>query len=118
MDDDAADGDELSRAHGGAAGGGVRTGRSNQRPERARRADVDARPIRGLPLVDGVETPDPQTLTLHWQQAFISADSFFTAGVTGLPSSMWPLPRHLLEQPLRQDPTSFMGLPYWRGDFV
>ncbi|HEY3011128.1 MAG TPA: ABC transporter substrate-binding protein [Gemmatimonadales bacterium] len=75
-------------------------------------------PVRGLPLVDAVDTPDAQTLVLHWQQLFISADAFFAAGVTGLPSSMWPLPRHLLEQPLHQDPTNFLGLAYWRGGFV
>ncbi|HEY3115619.1 MAG TPA: ABC transporter substrate-binding protein, partial [Chloroflexota bacterium] len=83
-----------------------------------RNRDLGLSPVRGLPLVDGVDTPDADTLVLHWAQPFISADAFFTAGVTGLPSSMWPLPRHLLEQPLQEDPGNFLGLAYWRGGFV
>src|SRR5689334_9165923 len=31
---------------------------------------------------------------------------------------MWILPRHLLEQPLQQDPGNFLGLSYWRAGFV
>ncbi len=73
---------------------------------------------RGLPLVDGINTPDAQTLVLHWSQPFISADGVFAAGAAGLPSAMWILPRHLLELPLQQDPTGFLGLPYWRERFV
>ncbi len=80
--------------------------------------DLGLSPVRGLALVARVETPDAQTIVLHWSQPFISADGVFAAGVAGLPSAMWVLPRHLLEQPLQQDPASFLGLPYWREGFV
>src|SRR5436309_4335519 len=33
-----------------------------------RNRDLGLWPVRGLPLVDGVDTPDAQTLVLHWQQ--------------------------------------------------
>src|SRR5205823_5608251 len=75
-------------------------------------------PVRGLDLVGGVDQPDAQTAVLQWRQPFITADSFFSAGVTGLGASMWLLPRHLLEQPLRENPDNFLGLPYWQGEFV
>jgi peptide/nickel transport system substrate-binding protein len=66
-----------------------------------------------LALVDDVEAPDPQTIVIHWQRPLISADGLFGGGI-----SMWPLPQHLLEQPFRANKDGFLGLSYWRGDFV
>jgi peptide/nickel transport system substrate-binding protein len=66
-----------------------------------------------LDLVEDVDVPDPQTITVRWKQPLISADSLFGGGL-----SMWPLPRHLLEQPFKDNKAGFVGLPYWQGDFV
>jgi len=66
-----------------------------------------------LDLVDSVDTPDAQTITVHWKQPLISADSLFGGGL-----SMWPLPRHLLEQPFKENKAGFLGLPYWTSEFV
>jgi peptide/nickel transport system substrate-binding protein len=66
-----------------------------------------------LDLVEGVDVPDPQTMTVRWKQPLISADSLFGGGL-----SMWPLPRHLLEQPFKDNKAGFLGLSYWQGDFI
>ncbi|MEA2640527.1 MAG: peptide/nickel transport system substrate-binding protein [Chloroflexota bacterium] len=83
-----------------------------------RNKDLGLAPVRALPFIDAVDTPDDQTVALHWQQPYISADALFSAGVTGMFSSMWLLPQHLLEAPIQQDPSKFLGLPYWREEFV
>jgi peptide/nickel transport system substrate-binding protein len=66
-----------------------------------------------LALVEGIDVPDPQTITVRWRQPLISADSLFGGGI-----SMWPLPRHVLEQAFTENKAGFLGLPYWQGDFV
>src|SRR5581483_7617160 len=78
--------------------------------------------IPALALIDGVETPDSQTITLHWTQPYIDADALFTPirstqTVARIPS-IWMLPRHLLEQPLEQIGAGFLGLPYFREGFI
>jgi len=68
-------------------------------------------------LIDRVETPDPQTLTLYWSAPFISADALFaTAKISRL--RIEPMPAHLLEASFDQDPSSFSQLSYWTSDFV
>ena len=63
--------------------------------------------------MDGVDTPDAQTVTLHWKQPLITADTMFGGGL-----SMWPLPQHLLEQPFKENKSGLFGLPFWQGSFV
>src|SRR5439155_8625309 len=65
----------------------------------------------------GVEDADPKTVVVNWQKPFIDADLLL-----GLSSSsaanMRLLPQHLLERPFRENRESFLGLPYWRDEFV
>jgi peptide/nickel transport system substrate-binding protein len=73
--------------------------------------------VPGLTLIDGVDVRDAQTAVVKWQRPFIDADALFSAAARSLPT-MWPLPRHLLEQPLQENKAGFLGLPYWTGEFV
>jgi peptide/nickel transport system substrate-binding protein len=75
--------------------------------------DLGIATVPGLPLVDAVDLPDPQTVVLKWREPFISADAYFSSG-----PYMWPLPKHLLEQPFQENKEQFLGLPYWQGEFI
>jgi peptide/nickel transport system substrate-binding protein len=66
-------------------------------------------------LIEGVDAPDPRTVTVRWREPFINADTLFSA--YGFVYTT-PLPRHMLEQSYLQDKTSFEDLPYWTMDFV
>jgi peptide/nickel transport system substrate-binding protein len=68
-------------------------------------------------LIEKVEAPDARTFTLTWSKPFIRASALFgTAPTSNL--RLMPLPRHLLERPFLEDPTSFTQLSYWTRDFV
>ncbi len=73
--------------------------------------------VAGLSLIEAVESRDAQTAVVKWQRPFIDADQLFSAAPTRLPT-MWPLPRHLLEQPFQENKVGFFSLPYWREGFV
>jgi peptide/nickel transport system substrate-binding protein len=73
--------------------------------------------VPGLGAVEGVEARDVQTAVVKWQRPFIDADQLFTSAPTRLPT-MWPLPRHILEQSFLENKPGFLGLSYWREDFV
>jgi ABC-type transport system substrate-binding protein len=56
-------------------------------------------------LIEKVEAPDARTFTLTWSKPFIRANALFgTAPTSNL--RLMPLPRHLLERPFLEDPTS------------
>ena len=82
-----------------------------------RARDLGIAPVAGLALVTGVDDAGPQTVVVNWQKPFIDADLLL-----GLSSSsaanMRLLPQHLLERPFRENRESFLGLPYWRDEFV
>lgn len=84
--------------------------------------ELGAVPVPGLPLVDGMDTPDGQTAVIHWRQPFIYADSYFGSGTSQATGNRivptWLMPRHILEQPLQENKSGFFGLPYWREAFV
>jgi peptide/nickel transport system substrate-binding protein len=63
-------------------------------------------------MIERIETPDNQTVTVTWKQAFIEADQLFSY------AAALPLPKHLLERPLAEDKANFFGIPYWTNDFV
>ncbi len=73
--------------------------------------------VPGLALIEGVEARDAQTAIVKWQKPFIDADALFGSAPSRLPT-MWPLPRHILEQPFQENKAGFFGLPYWREAFV
>jgi peptide/nickel transport system substrate-binding protein len=65
-----------------------------------------------LDLIDSVQVTDPRTVVVTWRELFIEADTLFG------PNLVFPLPRHILEQTYDQDKPNFLGLPYWREEFV
>lgn len=66
-------------------------------------------------LVDAIEAPDPQSVTVKWKRPYIRADTMFSVGSGGFAP---PIPRHLLERPFRAEKASFLELPYWNTGFV
>jgi peptide/nickel transport system substrate-binding protein len=65
-----------------------------------------------LDLVETVEAPDPRRVVVRWKSPFIEADQIFIPGLA------MPLPKHLLEEPFKEDKARFLSLPYWRDAFV
>lgn len=61
-------------------------------------------------LVESLETPDPQTITVRWKTLRNDVDTMFTRNFS------WPLPRHILEQGYREDRANFLHHPYWSSD--
>lgn len=61
--------------------------------------------------VESVEAPDPQTVRVTWKEPFIRADAIFD-------DFALPMPRHLLEEPYRNQKESFVELPYWNAGFI
>ena len=71
-----------------------------------------------ISLLDGAAAPDERTVVLRWKRPFPYADILGSGGGTAS-TSFGPLPRHLLEAPLREgDPDSFMNHSYWTREFI
>ncbi len=66
---------------------------------------------RAYDFVDGVDAPDPMTVTVRWNGTYILADNLFSAFAT-------PLPRHVLELPFVEDRANFIGHAYWTREFI
>lgn len=66
-------------------------------------------------LVETIETPDPQSVTVKWRRPYIRADTMFSLGSGGFAP---PIPRHILERPFREEKAAFLELPYWNTGFV
>jgi peptide/nickel transport system substrate-binding protein len=73
--------------------------------------------IPSLALVEAVDVRDGQTAIVKWEKPFIDADLYFSSAASRLPT-MWPLPRHILEQPFQENKAGFLNLPYWNEAFV
>jgi peptide/nickel transport system substrate-binding protein len=82
----------------------VFTSRAEQDRELPIRRDV------AYEWVEGIDAPDPLTLTVRWRRPYIQADWLFNS------SAM--LPAHLLEKPYIEDKTSFPLLPFWTQEFI
>lgn len=64
-----------------------------------------------LGLFEDVSAPDDLTVVIKWQRPYADAGIIST----GLP----PLPRHVLEAPLRDgSPDAFAAHPYWTREFI
>jgi peptide/nickel transport system substrate-binding protein len=63
-------------------------------------------------LIESVEGPDPNTVTVKWKQPYIEADMFFTGEVA------LPMPQHLLDKAFAEDKANFGAVPYWTQEFV
>ena len=62
--------------------------------------------------IDGLQAPDPRTVTIKWKRPFLEADTMFTN------DRAFPMPKHLLEKAFLEDKDNFVNLPYWSRDFV
>jgi peptide/nickel transport system substrate-binding protein len=84
--------------------------------------EIGAVVIPALALVDAMEVKDAQTAVMKWQKPFIDADALFSPASASSASSrvttLWLMPKHLLEQPFQENKANFFGLPYWRESFV
>jgi peptide/nickel transport system substrate-binding protein len=60
-------------------------------------------------VIDGIDAPDTQTVTVRWKSPYIEADDFFSRSA---------LARHILEPIYVQDKDAFMGAAYWGPEFV
>ncbi len=68
---------------------------------------------RSMRAIADVAALDERTIVVRYQQPYPSADDL--SGQDGLP----PLPRHLLEQPVREsDPAALAVSPFWTRDYV
>ncbi len=65
-----------------------------------------------LAMVESVEATDARTVVVRWKSTFIEADYLFTSGF------VMPLPKHVLEQPFGGDKGGFLGVPYWRDEYI
>src|SRR5207249_2201758 len=63
-----------------------------------------------LSLMEEVQAPDPRTIVIRWKALYPEAGA--------LKKTFQPLPRHILEAPLRQDPDQFPNHPYWANQYV
>ncbi len=63
-------------------------------------------------LMRAVEAPDPSTVVIRWSRPYPEAASL-------RPGDFEPLPRHIPEAPLRDEPAeSFTNHPYWTREFI
>ena len=66
----------------------------------------------GVNLVREISTPDPQTLVVHWSQAY------YNANISDL-TDVSPVPLHIMGDVYQQgDRTQFVNHPYWTTQFV
>jgi len=65
-----------------------------------------------LALVEGIEAPDPRTVTVTWKQPFVEADTLFTETLS------LAMPKHLLEESYLQDKENLINVPYWHEGFI
>jgi len=79
--------------------------------------EIETVVVPALALVMGLDVRDPLTVVVQWRGLFIGADIFFSSTSPRV-ATMWPLPRHILEQPFQENKAGFFGLPYWREGFV
>jgi peptide/nickel transport system substrate-binding protein len=71
-------------------------------------------------MMEDVAAPDPRTVVIRWRLAFPDAGNLDAgnAGTTN-PLGFPPLPRHILDAPLREgNIEAFIGLPFWNTEYV
>lgn len=66
--------------------------------------------------IDHASAPDAQTVTIKWSRTYLEADGLFSS--RGGETFGGVIPKHLLEQPYREDRANFMNLAYWNEGFV
>ncbi len=66
-------------------------------------------------FVDGVATPDSQTVVVSWSRPYIAADAFLTR-TRG--QSLLPVPKHLLAATYAESKDAFIQSPHWGEQYV
>jgi peptide/nickel transport system substrate-binding protein len=64
----------------------------------------------GFRSIEEVAAPDPRSVVIRWKERYTDAGQVSIV----LP----PLPRHILDTPFRDAPSSFAGLPFWTTEYV
>ncbi len=67
---------------------------------------------RAYPLIEAVEAPDPNTITVRWKAPYIDADGLFSRQLAP------PMPKHLLERVYLEERATFTENPYFNVGFV
>ena len=62
--------------------------------------------------VANVTAPDAQTIVVTWREPYIDADQMFSIWLG------WPLPKHVLESPYRDEPSTLIESPFWTQNYV
>jgi len=62
--------------------------------------------------VEAIESPDPRTILVRWNQPFINADAMFSR------SMAMPRPSHVLEGLYNENKESVTQAPYWTDEYV
>lgn len=62
--------------------------------------------------IEGVDAPDPRTVTVRWKEPFIKADAMFGQKLAS------PLAKHLLEGTYTSSKSTFTDLAYWGQEYV
>ena len=60
-------------------------------------------------VIENIEAPDPQTITVRWKSPYIEADAFFIRSA---------LPKHILEPAYLGDKEALIAHPFWGPEFV
>jgi peptide/nickel transport system substrate-binding protein len=69
-------------------------------------------------MMRDVVAPDARTVVVRWRQPYPGADSL-APGSGSFGSPFPPMPRHILEEPLRRgNPDAFAAHPYWTAEYV
>jgi peptide/nickel transport system substrate-binding protein len=63
-------------------------------------------------IVESVDSPGGQTVTIRWKRPLIDADTMF-----GMSAAL-PMPSHLLDRAYEESKATFTELPYWTSEFV
>ncbi len=73
----------------------------------------------GFRFIEEVTAPDPRTVLIRWKEPYALAGQVGSLESANLGSALPPLPRHILEQPFRDNPgTTFIGSPFWTVEYV
>jgi peptide/nickel transport system substrate-binding protein len=62
--------------------------------------------------IEGVDAPDPRTITVRWKVPYIKADGMFGQRLAA------PFPKHLLESAYTTSKSTLVDLPYWGPEYV
>jgi len=62
-------------------------------------------------LITAIETPDPATLVMKWQQVWVDANDMGRGTIE-------PLPRHLIGETYERNKENFINNAYWSVEFV